>query len=85
MFAPSFWDHLSDRLEIARYDTHQEWLMKRRLIEPALVNGQMRPIGYEWEDDTAGPHRRTDGHSFKYHPQFEEVGETIIPFPVRSA
>jgi len=64
---------------------NQWWLMKRRLIEPALINGQMQPAGYEWEDNTEGPHRRTDEHSFKYHPQFVEVGETIIPFPVRSA
>jgi hypothetical protein len=81
MFAPSFWDHLADRLEVARYDVNQEWLM-RRLTEPALVNGVMQPIGYEFESDgSPGPHRRTDGHSFKYHPQFEEVGEATVPFP----
>jgi hypothetical protein len=85
MFPPSFWDHLSDRIEVARYDTNQEWLMKRRLTEPALINGHMQPIGYEFEDNTAGPHRRTDEHSFAYHPQFEEVGEAIIPFPVTTA
>jgi hypothetical protein len=81
MLPPSFFDHLADRLEIARYDINQEWLMKRRLVEPALIDGVMRPAGYEWEDNTAGPHRRNSSDGFAYHPQFMEVGETIIPFP----
>lgn len=58
--------------------------MKRRLIEPAFVDGKMREAGYIFENDGShGPHRRSNGDSFKYHPQFEEVDDSTVPFPVK--
>lgn len=47
--------------------------MRRRLIEPAFIDGQMRPAGYEFEDSSAGPHRRNEGGGFAYHPQFVDI------------
>lgn len=69
-------------LERAIYELSREQGMKRRLVEPAFVNGAMREIGYTFEDISHGPHRRTNGESFKYHPQFEEVDDSTVPFPV---
>jgi hypothetical protein len=75
MFSPqsSFFDGLSDRLELAVFDTNQELRMKRRLTEPAFIDGQMRQAGYEFDDRSAGPHRRNDDSPFAYHPQFVEL------------
>jgi hypothetical protein len=78
MFAPSFYDHLEDRLNLAVYDTNQEHrAMKRRLLEAAFINGEMREPGYIFEDNSEGPHRRNDSHSFAYHAQFEEIKDEI--------
>lgn len=91
-FSPSFFDHLSDRLQLAVYDTKQELrqrrltkllrelesvVKKRRLTEAAFVNGAMREPGYVFDNDgSAGPHRRSDSNTFAYHPQFEDIDDT---------
>jgi type IV secretory pathway TrbL component len=42
MFAPSFWDHLSDRLELAVYDTNAEY--RASLMDPALDQEGNHPV-----------------------------------------
>jgi len=51
---------------------YSELTMRRRLTEPAMVDGVMRPAGFEFDDNSAGPHRRT-GDGFAYHPQFVNI------------
>jgi hypothetical protein len=53
--------------------------LKRRLLEPALVDGAMRPAGYIFAaDGSAGPHRRTEEGGFAYHKQFEEFDDQAM-------
>jgi len=62
------YDRNTKRLEAL----YSELTMRRRLTEPAMVDGVMRPAGFEFEDLSAGPHRRT-GDGFAYHPQFVNI------------
>jgi hypothetical protein len=96
-FAPSFFEGLADRLSLATYDTnaelrerrltkllHEAEMVRRRLIEPAVIDGQMRPAGYEFEDDSAGPHRRNDAGGFAYHKQFVDIPAMSVVDRIKS-
>ena len=58
--------------------------MRRRLIEPAFIDGQMRPAGYEFEDASAGPHRRNTDGGFAYHPQFVDIPAMSVVDRIKS-
>lgn len=70
-----------DPRKFSRYaqDLSRAILSMRRLTEPAIVDGIMRPAGFEFEDTSAGPHRRTSESGFAYHPQFVDL--TVTPLP----
>lgn len=82
---PSFFDGFANWLELATFDTNQELrAMRRRLIEPAFIDGQMRPAGYEFEDSSAGPHRRNAEGGFAYHPQFVDIPAMSVVDRIKS-
>src|ERR1700740_3023580 len=67
-----------ERKRLTKLLHEAEDMKRRRLLEPAFVDGQMRSAGYVFDiDGTSGPHRRNDGEAFAYHPQFEEFEDDI--------
>jgi hypothetical protein len=86
---PSFWDHLADRLELAVYDTIQEWreAVKIKINEPVFFEGQNRQVG-EILDVERGPYRKVAPASYPSQygydlvPQFEELATEIKASPV---
>ena len=83
---PSFWDHLSDRLELAVYDTNQEWrdAMKIRITEPVFFEGKNRQPGEEM-DVERGPYRKIltpNIYGYELEPQFVELPTEIKATPV---
>jgi hypothetical protein len=83
---PSFFDHLADRLELAVYDTNQEWrdAMKIRITEPVFFEGKNRQVGEEM-DVERGPYRKVltpNVYGYELEPQFVELPIEIKASPV---
>lgn len=99
MYEPqaSIWDRLESDLAWAVYKQNKklerrrltkllyeaEAMKRRRLLEPAFVNGAMRQPGYVFDvDGSNGPHRRNEGEAFAYHAQFEEFEDNVAKMSV---